>query len=76
MFTSKQWKNSQFAKTKDKKLVENSPRQGTWKNLINCIKDAFPILKVGYDNKKKKNVFKFINYLPLVDCKIYTILQN
>ncbi|KAI5419265.1 hypothetical protein KIW84_043438 [Lathyrus oleraceus] len=47
MFTSKQWKDSQFSKTKDGKFVENIvTNKDFWKNLIICLKGAFPLLKV------------------------------
>jgi hypothetical protein len=47
MFTFKQWKDSQFSKTKDGKFVENIvTNKDFWKNLINCLKGAFPLLKV------------------------------
>ncbi|KAI5411161.1 hypothetical protein KIW84_056341 [Lathyrus oleraceus] len=47
MFTFKQWKDSQFSKTKDEKLVENIvTNMDFWKNLIIFLKGAFPLLKV------------------------------
>lgn len=46
MFTSKQWKDSQFSKTKDGKFVENIvTNKDFWKNLIICLKDSLPLLK-------------------------------
>ncbi|XP_058779267.1 uncharacterized protein LOC131653196 [Vicia villosa] len=47
MFTSKKWKDRKFAKTKDGKLVENIvTNRYFWKNLVICLKGAFPLLKV------------------------------
>ncbi|XP_058726517.1 uncharacterized protein LOC131597875 [Vicia villosa] len=47
MFTSKKWKDSKFAKTNDGKLVENIvTNRDFWKNLVICLKGAFPLLKI------------------------------
>ncbi|XP_058754431.1 uncharacterized protein LOC131627609 [Vicia villosa] len=47
MFTSKEWKDSKFAKTKDWKSVENIvTNRNFWKNLVICLKGDFPLLKV------------------------------
>ncbi|KAI5427083.1 hypothetical protein KIW84_032493 [Lathyrus oleraceus] len=56
MFNSKQWKDSQFFKTKDGKFVENIvTNKDFWKNPIIFLKGAFPLLKVlsmvDYDEK-------------------------
>jgi hypothetical protein len=47
MFTSKQWKDGPFAKTKDGKLVQNIVLdKDFWKNVILCLRAAFPLLRV------------------------------
>ncbi|CAI8590778.1 unnamed protein product [Vicia faba] len=46
MFTSKQWKDGPFAKTKDGKLVQNTVLdKDFWKNVILCLRAAFPLLR-------------------------------
>lgn len=47
MFVSEQWKLSPLAKTNDGKHVENLVRDKQfWKNVLNCLRAAFPLLKV------------------------------
>jgi hypothetical protein len=47
MFTSKQWNDGPFAKTKDGKLVQNTVLdKNFWKNVILCLWAAFPLLRV------------------------------
>ncbi|XP_058765420.1 uncharacterized protein LOC131638905 [Vicia villosa] len=47
MFTSKEWKDSKFSKTRDWKLVENIvTNKDFWKNLVIFLKGAFPLVKV------------------------------
>ncbi|KAG6506774.1 hypothetical protein ZIOFF_032103 [Zingiber officinale] len=47
MFTSKEWKSSQFAKTKDGKVIENVVMdKDFWKSIITCLRSAYPLIKV------------------------------
>ena len=47
MFGSNQWKSSRFAKIKDGKMVENYVLDGRfWKNIVTCLKGAYPLIKV------------------------------
>ncbi|XP_029127873.1 uncharacterized protein LOC109801981 [Cajanus cajan] len=47
MFTSKEWTSSQLAKTKDRKFMENLvTNKGFWKNVLNCMRGVFPLVKV------------------------------
>jgi len=47
MFTSSEWQSSQFAKTRDGRLVENLILdKGLWKNILNCLRGALPLIKV------------------------------
>ncbi|XP_027340931.1 uncharacterized protein LOC113854230 [Abrus precatorius] len=47
MFTSEQWKSSQVAKTKEGKHIENLViDKEFWKNILNCLKGAYPLIQV------------------------------
>ncbi|XP_027941001.1 uncharacterized protein LOC114194784 [Vigna unguiculata] len=47
MFTSNEWKSSKFAKTNDGKIVEDVVLDKEfWKNIITCLKGAFPLIEV------------------------------
>ena len=47
MFGSNQWKSSRFAKIKDGKMVENYVLDSRfWKNIVTCLKGAYPLIKV------------------------------
>ncbi|XP_019465412.1 PREDICTED: uncharacterized protein LOC109363616 [Lupinus angustifolius] len=47
MFTSIEWKESQYARTRDGKSVENVIMDNRfWKNIVTCLKGALPLIKV------------------------------
>ena len=47
MFTFKEWKSSQFAKTKDEKLIENVVLdKDFWKDIVTCLRSAYPLVRV------------------------------
>jgi hypothetical protein len=47
MFTSQQWKSSAFSKSNDGVFVENQiTDKGFWKNIIICLRGAFPLIGV------------------------------
>ena len=56
MFNSKTWKISKFASAKDGKIVQSLVMDNRfWKNITNCLKAAYPLIKVLrlVDSKEK-----------------------
>lgn len=47
LFKSNEWKTSKLAKTKDGKIVQNAVLSKVfWKDVLNCLRGAFPLVKV------------------------------
>ena len=48
MFSSKQWRCSKFAKTKEGKIIHDivMDNNGFWRLVVKCLKAAIPLLKV------------------------------
>nr|KYP37160.1 hypothetical protein KK1_041673 [Cajanus cajan] len=62
LFTSKEWTSSQLAKTEDEKFMENLViDKEFWKNILNCMKNTFSLVKVLLSvDSNEKLVMKFI----------------
>lgn len=47
LFKSNEWKTSKLAKSKDGKIVQNAVLSKVfWKDVLNCLRGAFPLVKV------------------------------
>ncbi|XP_061365791.1 uncharacterized protein LOC133309070 [Gastrolobium bilobum] len=61
MFSSNEWKSSRFARTKKGKLIEDVVMDKRfWKNIIVCLKGAYPLIKVLHFVNSDKKPMAFI----------------